>query len=57
VGVEIPPLVRRLKNIMRLIKKVADKYRIAFMDITPISVKGILMPSLVASVGLHPSEV
>lgn len=38
-------------------RKVADEYQIAFIDITPISREGLLKPSLVASDGLHPSEV
>jgi lysophospholipase L1-like esterase len=38
-------------------RKVAAEYRIAFVDITPISREGLLNPSLVAADGLHPSEV
>lgn len=38
-------------------RKIADEYQIVFIDITPISREGLLKPSLVASDGLHPSEV
>lgn len=36
-------------------RKVAEEYKIAFIDITPISRTGLDVPSLVASDGLHPS--
>lgn len=38
-------------------KSVAEEYGIAFIDITPISREGLLNTSLVASDGLHPSEI
>lgn len=37
-------------------KRVAAEYKIAFVDITPISREGLLNPLLVASDGLHPSK-
>jgi acyl-CoA thioesterase-1 len=36
-------------------KQVAKEYKIAYIDITPISRTGLNAPSLVASDGLHPS--
>ena len=38
-------------------KRVAAEYQLAFVDITPISRRGLSDPALVASDGLHPSEV
>lgn len=38
-------------------KRVAAEYKVAFIDITPISREGLSNPKLVASDGLHPSEV
>ena len=38
-------------------KNVAEEYGIAFIDITPISREGLLITNLVASDGLHPSEI
>jgi acyl-CoA thioesterase-1 len=36
-------------------RQVAEEYKIAYIDITPISRTGLNVPSLVASDGLHPS--
>jgi lysophospholipase L1-like esterase len=38
-------------------KRIAAEYQIAFVDITPISRRGLSDVSLVAADGLHPSEV
>ncbi len=38
-------------------RKVANEYRIAFVDITPISREGLGNTTLVATDGLHPSEI
>jgi lysophospholipase L1-like esterase len=38
-------------------RRIAAEYQIAFVDITPISREGLINPALVASDGLHPSEV
>ncbi len=36
-------------------RQVAEEYKIAYIDITPLSRTGLNTPSLVASDGLHPS--
>jgi lysophospholipase L1-like esterase len=38
-------------------KTITDSYRIKYIDITPISRRGLLQPELVAGDGLHPSGI
>lgn len=37
-------------------EKMAEKYGVLFIDITPVSREGLIHPELIAADGLHPSE-
>jgi lysophospholipase L1-like esterase len=38
-------------------RKIAEDYKVIYIDVTPVSREGIIQPNLVASDGLHPSAV
>lgn len=48
---------REIDQYNEIKKRVAAEYKVAFIDITPISREGLNNPSLVAGDGLHPSAV
>jgi len=47
---------REIDDYNEIKRRVADEYKLTFIDITPISREGLDNASLVASDGLHPSE-
>lgn len=50
-----PKIARELDEYNAIAKNICDKYRVAFVDITPGSRRAVNEPALVAEDGLHPS--
>jgi lysophospholipase L1-like esterase len=52
-----PAISARIDQFNVINKRIADSLKVTYIDITPISRKGLSDPSLVAADGLHPSGI
>ena len=50
-----PNISAEIDEFNQINRQIADDYNVTYVDITPISRKGLVQPELVASDGLHPS--